>query len=145
MFLFGIISFLIIEKYSDAINSFILLLVSLGISLLLTRYIEKNAYKVEQKNYGVVTVSNKWSHSHDLAEDEDAFTKVEDDLFATGKVSSTFVFTLAEWNEKQGVVTITQDPIFLVISDNGNANIKKAMRKPFVITSNLEEVLRFLR
>lgn len=55
------------------------------------------------------------------------------------------MYNLAEWNEKQGVVTITQDPTFLVISDNGNANITKAMKKPFITTSNLDEVLRFLK
>ena len=47
------------------------------------------------------------------------FEKEEDDFFATGKVSSTFMFTLTEWNEKKGVAVITQDPTFLVISDRG--------------------------
>ncbi len=145
MFLIGVISFLIIGKYSDAVDSLILLVVSLGINLLLTKYIEKNAYKVNQKDYAVVTVSNKWSNSQDLEEDEDAFSNIEDALFATGKVTSTYVYNLAEWNEKQGVGTITQDPTFLVISDNGNANIKKAIKKPFITTSNLDEVLRFLK
>ncbi|NMD71587.1 hypothetical protein HHO41_14890 [Bacillus sp. DNRA2] len=145
IFLIGVISFLIIGKYSDSVNTFILLVVSLGITLLLTSYIEKNAYRIKQKDYGVVTVSNKWSHSQDLEDDEDEFSKIEDALFATGKVSSTFMYNLAEWNEKQGVVTITQDPTFLVISDNGNANIKMAMKNPFMTTSNLDEVLRFLK
>ena len=148
MNLVGLILLLMDGKYLDAFNIFILFLVSLGITLLLTRYIEKNAYKAEQKNYAIVTVSDKGSHSHELAEEEEVFVhpfeKEEDAFFATGKVSSTFMFTLTEWNEKKGVAAITQDPTFLVISDNGNANVKKAMTKPFVIASDSEEVLQFL-
>lgn len=46
MLLIGVILFLIIGKYSDAVDTFILLVVSLGITLLLTSYIEKNAYRI---------------------------------------------------------------------------------------------------
>jgi hypothetical protein len=35
--------------------------------------IERNAYRAEQKNYAIVTVSDKGSYSHELAEEEEVF------------------------------------------------------------------------
>ena len=57
--LVGLILLLMEGKYLDSFYAFILFLVSLGITLLLTRYIEKNVYKVEQKKYAIVMVSDK--------------------------------------------------------------------------------------
>ncbi|USK68812.1 hypothetical protein [Peribacillus asahii] len=148
MCLFGFILMLFNGRYSDTTDMFICALVILFIAFLLTRYIEKRAYDVHQKDYGIVIISNEWMTSNKFdSEQESAVQPFENEVitfFDTGKVSETFAYTLADWNERKGVVRISQDPTFLVISGNGNAIRKKAMRQPFVVTSNSAEVLQFL-
>ena len=135
-------------SYSDTLGIFTILLVTLIVTFLLTKYIEKVAYKVYQKNYAVVIVSNEWDEYNKLEEDQDwseqTLNEEENVFFETGKVSQTYVFNILEWNEKRDVVSITEDPTFLVISDNFNAKSENAMQKPFVVTSNPKEVLQFL-
>lgn len=135
-------------SYSETLGTFTILFVTMIVTFLLTKYIEKVAYKVHQKHYAVVIVSNEWDEYNKLEEDQDLserpLNEQENVFFETGKVSTTYALNLLGWNEKRDVVSITEDPTFLVISDNFNAKSEKAMQKPFVVTSNPKEVLQFL-
>jgi len=148
MCLFGFILLLFNGRYSETTDMFICTLVILFIAFLLTRYIEKRAYNIHQKDYEIVIISNEWMDSNQFdGEQESNVQPFENEVITfldTGKVSATFAYTLADWNERKEVVHISQDPTFLVISGNGSASTKKAMRQPFVVTSNSMEVLQFM-
>ena len=140
--LFGLILLFIDGTYSDAVYVVLLFLGTVVVTWLLTIYIEKTAYRVNQKQYQVVMISEKLENWQDI--EVRPFEKEEDAFWETGKLAGIYLYAPAEWSEKKGVVPIMEDPTFLIISGNDNASKGKAMRKPIVVTSKPEEVLKFL-
>lgn len=139
------------RDYIVASELFSIFLLSLLISYLLTKLIEKKAYGINQKEYGVVIVSDKIIESYEEM-DEAEFEKFvhpfekETELFVnTEKVGFFYEYTLKQWNDMfQEEKPVEQDPTFLVVTGNKDAKLFKAMTNPFLVASKPSEVVRFL-
>lgn len=140
------------KDYILAIESFSIFLVSLVISYLLSNLIEKKAYDIHQKAYGIVLVSDK------IFEDCEEMGETEFEMFfhpfgqeavlnyETGNVGFFYQYSLKEWKDKSREEgnPVEQDPTFFVVTANKNAELIKSMKNPFLVSSKPAEVVQFL-
>ncbi|MGM9985973.1 MAG: hypothetical protein ACI35O_01975 [Bacillaceae bacterium] len=135
--------------YEDTYQFYIISSISLSIAYLLHKYINKKAYSIRQKEYGIVIISDQWldfTGEEEKYEDETAMPFYNEVMtfYDTNKVSFIYTYDLESWNTNEAYTHISHDPTFVVITDNEDADRDKANQQPFLITSRPIEVVEFL-
>ncbi len=153
MLVFTVIMIFEAHDYAMAGSSFAVSLVSMLLSLILDKIAEKRAFNIHQKCYAVVVISEKCVDDDDSI---DPFEKEEGAFFDTGKVGFTYHYDFKQWNmrlkelpakrkESLEHLQIVHDPTFMVITAYDSSKTEEAMMRPFLITSNPSEAVRFIK
>ncbi|MGM9985974.1 MAG: hypothetical protein ACI35O_01980, partial [Bacillaceae bacterium] len=92
--------------------------------------------------------SDEWLKTSELGDGdldiEDIFPKEHTAFYDTNKVGTSSAFTLKEWNTQKGVVHLSHDPTFIVTTDHHSVRSHETNQRPFLVTSDAAEVVRFL-